>query len=115
MLDFSPFWCCLGEKEQAMLNFMGDWLALPDPVVSLATYDSTWESLFDAAGSQWYVCWADIWGITFGEVEIIPLLPEPAAIWTIDGYLSFNLWRLDPGYSCPKPCRYTSGWAALPP
>lgn len=98
-----------------MLNFMGDWLAFPDPVVALATYDDTWESLFDEVGSEWYELWAAIWGITFGEVEIVPLVPEPAAIWTIDGYLSFNVWRLDAGYACPKPCRYTSGIFALPP
>lgn len=98
-----------------MLNFMGSWLAFPDPVVSLATYDATWESLFDEAGSEWYQLWADIWGITFGEVVIIPPVPEEAAIWTIDGYLSFGVFKLTEAYTCPKPCRYTSGIFTLPP
>jgi hypothetical protein len=115
MIDFSPFWCCLGENEQAMLNFMGTWLALPDPVVYKATYDAVWEGLFDAVGSPWYDTWADIWGITFTEVEIIPGFLAPAAVWMIDGYLSFGLWQLDPGYACPDPCRYTTGAFSLPP
>jgi len=98
-----------------MLDFMSSWLAFPDPVVSLATYDATWESFFDVAGSPWYLLWADIWEITFGEVELFPGVFTEAAIWTIDGYLSFGAFKLTEAYSCPKPCRYTTGIFALPP
>jgi len=105
----------MGEKEQAMLNFMGTWLAFPDPVVAKSTYDAEWVSLFDDVGSDWYNTWADIWEVTFGEVEFFPGVFLEAAIWTIDGWLSFNVWKLDVGYTCPSPCRYTSGIFTLPP
>lgn len=115
MIDFEPFWCCLGENEQAMLNFMGSWLALPDPVVSIVTYDTMWESLFDEAHSEWYDLWAAIWEITFQEVEIVPGVFVDAAVWTLEGYLSFALFVGSEAYSCPKPCPLSSGAFALPP
>lgn len=98
-----------------MLDFMGGWLALPDPVVYRDTYDATWESLFDAAGSDWYNAWLMIWELSLVDVTIIPGLTLPGVAWNISAYLSFNLFKLTDDYACPKPCRYTSGIWTLPP
>lgn len=111
---FPEFWCCLSEGWRAMLDFMGGILALPDPVVALSTYDAEWEANIGAVGTPVYLYFAETFSITFGEVEVIPGVPLEAAIWTIELYLAYNTFKLSSGWACDTPCRYTSGYFALP-
>lgn len=114
MYDYSPVWCCLADWEREFLAFMAGWLALPDPVVALGTYDSVWAGTVGPTGTALYLYWMDLWELTVQEIEIVPGVPVTAVVWTIPGYISLNVWLLDEGSSCPSPCPYTTGNFALP-
>lgn len=97
-----------------MLNFMGDMLAIPDPVVLRATYDAAFAANIAPVDSWLYDYFNTSFDVTFGEVEIIPGVFEEAAIWTLTMYISFNLFRGGDSWGCPRVCPLTTGVFALP-
>lgn len=103
----------MGESEQAVLNFMGDMLALPDPVVLRSSYDAVWVANIGNPGTVFYDWWMTDWGLFITEVVIGGIAFE-AVGWQIIPHFQFNLFRESEEYSCPKPCRFTTGIFALP-
>jgi len=97
-----------------MLNFMETFSATPDPVVLLSSYNAAWEANIGDIDTDWYNYWLVIWDLTITTFEFVPGFPVDVVLWTIANQLSFGLWQLDDGYSCPKPCTMTSTFFALP-
>jgi hypothetical protein len=113
--DFPLTWNCLTIGFQAMLNFMGGIIALPDPVVSKATYDAAWTVNVGDTETELYFYFATTFDITFAEVEILPGIFAEAAIWSLTMYTHFILFQGTDEYLDPEPCRYSTGIFQTPP
>jgi len=97
-----------------MLNFMGDMLALPDPIVARSTYDAAFETNIAPLDSWLYDYFNTTFEITFADVEILPGVFQESALWPLTNYLWFNLFRGSEEYTCPHVCPLTKGVFALP-
>lgn len=113
--DWSLWWCCLSDGWRNMFIFMGIFAPPAGPWQEKHAYDLFF-SLNIASTDSWLYEWFNTnFGVTFGEIEIEPGVTIEVAFWDLPIYLSFQLWKLDPGFSCPLPCPYTSGPFELPP
>jgi len=113
-IDWKTFWCCLGSAEQAILNFMGDMLALPDPVVLKSSYDAVWLANIGNPGTLFYEWWMTNFSLFITEVVIGGITFE-AVGWQILDHFSFNVFRETDDYLCEEPCRYSTGHFQVPP
>jgi len=112
--EWPYWWCCLKPSWRDMFNYMGTFSALPDPMVFRWAYDANFEALI-APKSSWLYDWFNTsFEITFAEVDIPLIGLTEMALWPLTDYASFILWQGDPGYACPDPCPYTTGYFALP-
>lgn len=114
MIDWERFWCCMTPGMKAQIDFLGDIVALPDPVIAVGTYDAAWAANVGTPGSNLYDWFAVNFHITFEVVEVLPGVFLDAAVWTLGDYLSYNLFKGEEEWSCPDPCKYTSFPFSLP-
>lgn len=114
MIDWSVFWCCLSDGERGILRSMSEWIILGEPFTTVVAYDLTWALAIGSVGTEWYTYWFEIWGLSFGTVEIVPDIPIDVVFWNQTDQASLLLWLFDSDSDCPKPCPMTSTFFALP-
>lgn len=93
---------------------MGDWVALPDPVVAWATYTSYFEANIAPVDSWLFEYFNTSFSVHRTTVTLPGGLELDAAVWDNLVYLSFQLFSFTEAYTCPLPCPLTFGIFAVP-
>lgn len=112
--EWGEWWCCLKPSWRTMFNFMGGWLALPDPVVAWDTYVSYFEANIAPQESWLFDYFNTSFEVTHTTVTLPGGIELDAAVWTLTQYLSFQLFVGTETYGCSEPCRLTFGIFAVP-
>jgi hypothetical protein len=98
-----------------MFDFMGTFAPPAGPYYLRDFYDFQFGAFIGPKNSWLYDWFNTSFVVTFGTIEIEPGVEIEAAFWDVANYLSFQLWKLNPGHACPVPCKYTEPPFALPP